>query len=390
MAETQQINPTVQNAIARATLLQSGIKMVKRLQPVTGTLGSQIRVPLLRMGIMTGVLLQFTVPVTTSAAVDPGNTQQPFPYNLAQTVEYQDFAGVKRTRTSGFQLHVANSMKQGDPMGRVPAYASYSSLVGVDSGYSDDVFSITAANGVRVRGLPSGDSEVRFSLYVPMAYDPNSDLTGAVLTQTSVGEHFININLLNNLKGDSGWDSWVKSAAGDVALNGSVVVEAFQHYIQPQSMTADTLPVIDLAMIYGLEGNFITTADIASNMSTFINLPNNRSVFSSLVNFQNGGDFSTNGADLNQITVIANSNTNFREMSPRYVKETMQNAGGFIHPAGSYFLSFRSQPIITQLYAQVQARFDVKTKLPTGVTQFIAQHEVQYPSGAPLPGIGNA
>jgi len=58
-------------------------------------------------------------------------------------------------------------------------------------------------------------------------------------------------------------------------------------------------------------------------------------------------------------------------------------------PGGSYYLGSRRQPIQTQLYANVQAKMDVKTA-NAGVTRMISQFEIIYPSGTPLPGIGGA
>lgn len=370
MAQAQTQDPRQQNMMARMMLLNTGIAMVKRLQPVQGTLGSQVKIPLLRMGVMTGVLLQFTVPVTiaTAAAVPSSRA----PWNIAQVVSYQDFAGTQRTRTNGFQLWAAQSFKQGDALGTSPAMASG----GPSLNYDTNIISQPTA---------IGDGNITFSLWVPMAYDPNSDLTGAVMTQTNVGEHFINVQLANSLVNADPWIAPYVSG-GPVTMNGQVTIEAFQHYIQPQSMDMNSLPLLDLSTVYGFEGGYVTQANIASGQDTFINYPNNRSIFSTWIDFENGGQFTANGADLRQITVIANSNTNFKEMSPRYVREVMRNIINADAPTGGYYLGSRRQPILTQLYANVQARMSVITA-NAGITQFASQYEVQYPSGAPLPGI---
>ena len=367
-----QVNPFQQNMMARQMLLQTGISMVKRLQPVTGSLGQQLKIPLLRMGIMTGVLLQFTVPVSISGgAATPSPVA---PWNIAQVVSYQDFAGVQRTRTHGFQLWAAQSMKNADAMSAIPAMA-YTGTAGP---------TLNSVTNVLAQPVAIGDADITFSLYVPMAYNPDSDLTGAVLTQTNVGEHFINIQLANALVNA---DPWIAPyIAGTVAANGNITVEAFQYYIQPQAMDAANLPIIDLSTVYGFEGAIQNTANIVTGQDVFINYPNNRSVLSALFNFENGGAFSTNGSDVNGLTLLANSNTNFRELTARLVKETMRNMVNSDLPGGSYFLSSRRQPILTQLYANVQARFSLGT-VNAGVSQIISQYEVQYASGAPLPGI---
>jgi hypothetical protein len=366
-----QMSPQQQNYIARQTLLATGISMVKRLQPVVGQLGSTVKIPLLRMGIMTGVLLQFTVPVTVTTAA----TASPVaPWNIAQSVQYTDFAGVNRTKTNGFQLWAAQSLKQGDAMSAAPAM-NYATGVGPALNVNTNILNQTVA--------VAGAVNLCFSLYVPMAYDPSSDLTGAVLTQTNVGEHYINVQLCNALVNA---DPWIAPYTAGVATTTGVTIEPFQYYIQPQNMSAQNLPLIDLSTVYGFEGGYQSTANIASGQSTYINLPNNRSILSTLITYENNSLFTLNEADVSGVTLLANSNTNFKEMTPRLVRETMRNICNSDMPSGTYYLGTRQQPIMTQLYANVQVKMDITTA-NAGITQLISQYEVQYPSGSPLPGI---
>lgn len=371
MAQNQ-MSPQQMNFLARQNLLTTGIAMIKQLAPVKGDLGSQLRIPLQRMGIMTGVMLQFTVPVTVADA--PAVMSPVAPWNIAQIVAYNDFAGVQRTRTNGFQLWAAQSLKQGDALSAAPNMA-FAAGNGPVLNYDTNILNQPVA---------VGEGEIKFSLYVPMAYDPASDLTGAILTQTNVGEHFITIQLANSLVNA---DPWIAPyISGDVSTTG-VTVEAFQYYIQPQNMGMENLPVIDLSTVYGFEGAYQTTANIASGQDTYINLPNNRSILSTLITFENGSQFTPNGADIGKITVVANSNTNFKEMTPRLVRETMRNIINSDIAEGTYYLGSRRQPILTQLYANVQAQMRVNNAATSGVNQFVSQFEVQYPSGSPLPGI---
>lgn len=355
------------NFMARQNLLMTGIPMIKRLAPINAALGDQVKIPLLRMGIMTGILVQVTVPVDITVAATASAVA---PWNVAQLVKYTDFAGVDRTRTGGFQLWAAQSMKQGDALGQSPMMAQ-----GPDGDYDTNIIALPTA---------TGKAKIQFSIYVPCAYDPNADLTGAVLTATNVGEHYVTVGLPQALVNS---DPWVAPyTAGTVALDGNITLETFQYYIQPQDMSAANLPMLDLSTIYGFEGNFQNTANINTNQDVFVDYPNNRSIFSSLMTFENGSAFTLNGADVSQITLIANSNTNFREMTPRMLREMMRNMMNSDLPSGSYYISSRRQPILTQLYANVQARFSIANAQSSGVKQIISQFEVQYPSGTPLPG----
>lgn len=373
MPQAQTQNPVVANANARAYLLATGIKMVKHLPLTTGAqLGQTVRIPLLRMGIMTGVLLQFTVPLGTVAGAP---TASPFgPWNIAQQVQYTDFTGTNRTKTNGFQLWCAQSFKHNELLGATPFASGFGNA-------DTDILTYAA---------PTTGANVTFSLYVPMAYDPQNDLTGAVLTQTNVGEHYISVTLANALMSTDAWAAPFINGGTTPAVplgTAGITIDAFQFYIQPQAMDVNNLPLIDLATIYGFEGGYQTTANIAAGQSTYINYPNNRSVLSSLITFENGNTVTQNGADISGITLVANSNTNFREMTPRSLRELMRQIVGGDVAQGTYYTPHRRQPILTRLYANVQNRFDVAGPVNAGVTQFISQFEVQYPSGAPLPGI---
>lgn len=374
MATNPKMSPQQQNFIARQNLLTTGISMIKRLQPITANLGDNVKIPLLRMGIMTGVILQFKV--NTTIAVAAASPSPCGPWNIAQNVTYNDFAGVQRTHTNGFQLWVAQTFKQGDALGAIPNSAIASGATPVLN-YDTNILNQPTAIGAQ---------EIDFSLYVPMAYDPASDLTGAVLTQTNVGEHYINVQLASALDST---DPWVAPYVTNTATftGTTVTIEAYQMYIQPQNMDANSLPILDLSTVYGFEGNYQVSANIAANQATFINFPNNRAILSSLVTFENGSAFTANGTDLSLISLVANSNTIFKEMSPRLLREIMRNSANCDVAQGTYYLGSRRNPILTQLYANVQAKMDVASVAGSGVVQLVSQFEVQYPSGAPLPGI---
>jgi len=382
MDQAQAQDPRITNAIARANLLRSGIKMTKKLAPVTMTgaqaaAGGVMQIPLLRMGIMTGITLLFTA-VIDSGAAHP-TASKFFPHNLLSGVQYTDFAGVNRTKTSPHQLWAAQCAKEREMMGAT-AYHS----AGEAWGYQNSNI-LTTTDDANAWANTTAGNVVTFSLYIPLAYDPSQDLTGAVLTQTNVGEHNVFITVPNSLVGA---DSWVNAfTAGNATWNAAgLKCEAFQHYIQPQSMTADQIPLIDLSTVYGYEGGYTSSQNIGAGQSTFINYPNNRSILSAHIVFENGGAGVANETDVTQVTLLANSNTNFWELTPRLMRQAMRNLIGGDLPSGSYYFGHRQQPIMTQLYANVQAKFDVGT-VNAGVVQFISQYEVQYPSGSPLPGI---
>ncbi len=372
MTTQTQLTPSQQNTIAREMLLQTGISMVKQLPVNAGNApGANIQIPLQRMGILTGVMLHFTVDMDITSAATASAYG---PWNLVQNISYTDFAGVNRTNTNGWQLYAGQALKALD----LPGVSSY--------GTAPDGISGIGAINTNILQQPTAvnaTAQMQFGLYLPIAYDPTSDLRGAVMTQTNIGEHYITINTSNAMVGT---DPWACPYTAGTITGTTISVQAYQMYIQPQNMTAAMLPLIDLSTIYGFEGGYKTTANIAGNQSTFINYPNNRSILGTLINYENGGAFTLNETDISLVTMLVNSNTHFRELSPRLVREQMRHMLKGDLPSGTYYLGSRRQPILTQQYANVQAKMDVVTA-NAGTTQFLSQFEVLYPSGTPLPGV---
>jgi len=356
------------NYAARLNLLQTGLQMTKKLQPYTGALGSAIRVPLERMGIMTGITLDITVPVNVTVAA----TASAFaPYNIAQQIKYTDYAGVDRVISSGPQIHMLNCMRGNKFMGNSQKMAGYLALA--ETGIDTDILNVPTAVAT---------ANMNFSIYIPIAYDPNSDLRGAVLSQTIYGDHYVTLQTPQALVGS---DSLVYPyTAGTVAANGNITVQAYQHYIMPQGKL-DNLPNIDLMTIYAIEGGTTDSSNITAGQSKYVNWPNNRAILSALHIFDNGGAGVLNGADISQITLLGNSNTNIREMTPKYLRMLQRYMMGADLASGVYYLGARSQPITTQLYGNVQTKFDILTA--NANAYFTSQYESFYMAGTPLPGI---
>lgn len=369
-AQTQQ-NPAVTNYQNRLNLIQTGLHMVKKLQPVTATaLGGTLRVPLERMGIMTGIFLDITVPVNVTVAA----TASAFaPYNFVDNISYTDYAGIQRVNTDGYQLHALNCLRSHGFPNNANKMSGY---IPSETGIDTDILELPTAVAA---------SNLYFSLYIPIAYDAGSDLRGAVLSQTIYGDHYVTITLPTGLVGTDPLQ--YVYTAGTVALNGNITVQAYQHYIMPQTgVSAASLPMIDLSTIYAIEGNYQDTSNITAGQSKYINWPNNRAIMSAQHIFNNGATGGTlNGTDITQIVLLGNSNTNLRELTPRYLRNQMRSTLGADLASGVYNLSSRTQPITTQLYGNVQTRFDIA--MAAAGSYFLSQYESTYMAGTPLPGV---
>jgi hypothetical protein len=315
------------NANARANLLATGVSMVKKLPLVSMGLGQQVQIPGQRMGVTTGFMLQVVANVTIAAQATIATLG---PWNLFNRVLYTDFGGVNRVNTNGFSLYAMQCVKHNDLAGNaVPGVIP--NIGAIDT----NILNVPLADGT---------ANICYNLWVPLAYNPMSDLRGGILTQTVVGDHYITLQTANAMVGDP--------------------------FTSPYEA-----------------GNYQTPAgSIQANASTYINYPNNRSVLSGLFVFENGGAFTANGADISNLVLLANSNTNMRELNPAIVRAGMRSQLGGDLPSGVYYIGSRQQPILTNLYGNVQLRMDINA-VNAGVTQIISQYESFAAAGAPLPGI---
>jgi hypothetical protein len=343
------------NMNARNNLLATGVRMVKPMQAVTGAVGSQMMIPLDRSGILTAVELHVSLDVTVSATLTASGVA---PYNLLRSVKYTDFAGVDRTLVSGPILYALDCVRNQTLYGNAP------------TGFRDTTLSLL--------NTPVETGTLEFIVRIPVAYS-ETDLTGAVLAQTAVGQHYVTIQLAPALVGSDPW--LYPYTAGTETAGNNVSVTAYMEYIQPQGLLG--LPVLDLSTIYGVEGNYTTSDNLSSGQDKYLNYPNMRSVLSAIFAYDNAA--LNPGTDISRIRVVANSNVQIMDGTPEYYLNKVRNALKGDLPAGLYYLGSRMNPINTTLYGNVQLAF-TPSDVQSGAYVPYA-FEVKYPSGQPLPGI---
>lgn len=356
------VNPVRQNIQARMNLLGTGVRMVKKLQTVSGGMGSLLTIPLDRTGILTAVELHVSATLNIATAdTTPNNFSI---YSLINQLKYTDFAGVDRIVMNGALMNVLDSVRAGKLFNEPAASLT-------DTG--TDLFQVPP-------NVVNATAPLFFVVRIPIAYSEN-DLTGAVLAQTAVGQHSVSVQLAQALAGaDALLAPFVSTSTA--ALVGEVKVTAFQEYIQPQDLRS--LPLLDLSTVYALEGNYTTTDNLSAGQQKYINYPNMRYVLSAMVAYNNGNVFNP-GTDIDAVRVIANSNVNLMDATARYLLRKQRAALNGDLPAGTYVFNSRAQPINTTLYGNVQIGL---TPSSVGTPSYMSYaFETKYPSGQPLPGI---
>jgi hypothetical protein len=383
---SSQMTPQQQNMIGRQILLSSGIKMSQIVQQGFAlNLGpvSQ-RIDLLRVGITTGIFLDFIASVDIAGGTGTPSTAGP--WTILQQVTYTDFSGINRINTDGLSMWLLDSFKHAQ--------------LYQDAKASNELPGLISAVNTNLLSLPTteGAAEILYcSIYVPIAYDPGSDLRGAVPSMTNIGQHYLTLIPASALLASQSAGGDITSApymgqgsgGSGISLN-SLKVDVTQLYIQPQSIAPSQLPGIDLTTIYEINGRNITTSGFQSNAYQLINYPNDRSIMAAYHVFEDDSQLTLNEADMGIVELLINSNTVVRQMTPKRFRDFMRSLVQGDVPPSIYYWPHRQQPILTNLYATVQARYTLGTlnsNIASGVTKLTAQYESFYPSGQPLSGI---
>jgi len=368
-----------QNLQARQMLLRSGTPMRKNLGIFGPFAAGQLAsVQLNNVGILTSIDAVVTAEVTITAL---GVISQHGPFNFVRNVNMTDYTNQSRINISHTALEVILSARHR----RVQNQAYLTDMV-------DTV--ATAGGGASLVQIPTAivapvASNLRIPVHIPICYDPASDLRGAIMAQTIRGQQFISLQLPTNAQLFSANDDAVYNAGAGTVAN--IYIQVFQNYIQPAMLGAATqLPLVDLATVYELNGQGVSTNNISVGQTKFIDYPNVRQVLSAILQYNNGGGAGAGyayGTDITSLSVEANSNTKLREYVGQDLLDRMRTIFGGDSLAGLYYLDSRRNPINTQLYGQVQILLTPSVVNVVNAAYSTVSFESFYLKGTALPGI---
>ena len=354
------------NALLRQALLATAVRQEKTLGTFTESSSPEAkttRVKLFNTGIITKLCLTVTANVTIGTAV--GTHSPKSPWNVIKSIKLTDFDGVDRVNCTGFQLWMLNCVRE-----RTPAFINNEGLASVST--------------LPKQPTAVATDDIKFYIEIPIAYDPERDLRGAILAQTAVGEMFLNITWNNDFHQNGNDDGVYNGGATSTVTVNSISVVVDQHYLMPQSVGGQTpLPLLDLMTVYELNGNLQTTDNLANGAERLIAYPNVRSVLGFYVNWLNNGAMANT---ISNFTLKANGNNILHE---RLLEKQLQTQRKRINgdlKTGAFFYDHTARPIETAMYGNVQAGLTLSAA-PTGTYYLEQMFESMYPKGSMLPGI---
>lgn len=372
----QQAQAIQQNMMLRQALIGSAPPMRKLLglfggASGGGTLGGTTRVKLFNVGITTRILLDITMTYDVVTAAMVATNKNPF--NVMSKVKLTDFDGTDRVNCSGFQLWVWNCVRRR-----------------MNYGYNNS--SATAVLADPSMTLTVGVSRtLSFQIEIPLAFDPVSDLRGALLTQTAVGEAWINIDWnATGVSATANDDAIFTSATGTLA-NVTFTANVFQEYLLPQAVGGQVpLPTFDLMTVYEYAGALRSTDNIAAGSEKLFNYPNVRSVIGFYLNFINNSIMNPATTDITKVRLIVNGNNVLKEYAAKdkLFEQRLHLIDGSDTRKGVLFELHRQKPIETALFGNVQ--LGVMPSTVSGTCNFEQGVESFYTKGSTLPGLSQA
>lgn len=351
--------------------------------------GGSARIKLYNVGLGTGLLVEVVANVTIGVAATTLSGPQS-PWNIVSKFRLTDYDGTDRINCSGYGAFLAGR-KRTSSVGRAGPYPQASAVFGSATAPSFTTAMIGLPNLIDPDiTLSTGTRDIRLFYYLPLAYDPESDLRGAVLMQTALGEMYLNIDFNNTFQAAANVDSpFAVNASSTVAVN-SISVNVWQDYLLLQAVGGQTpLPQLDLLTVYELN-ELRSTDNIAIAQEKLINFPNVRSVMGMMLYYVNNAAMTANLGDINRFRLIVNGNNVLIDNSDRSQLITQRILlEGNDFGASTYFWDFARKPIETAVYGNVQMGV-TPAAFTAGNTHMDILFESMYTKGSVLPGLSQS
>jgi hypothetical protein len=373
-AAQQQVSPQQQNAMTRQLILRGGpvgnvyfppaVDMWQQLNPILPSSvgpGSVITIQLRNVGLVKRLVVEFSA--TVSAGATSVQTLTPLGLaNLISNVTFIDLGNNTRINDTGWHLNLISSAKR-----RRVFCAAYTS--DTPNGYGN--------NNNRVMFAPptvaaNGSTPIKFMLEIPFIKN-NHDLRGAIFADVTNAVMSVQITLNPQMFVSSTADATLamyQSAGTDLASLSGVTVQCNQNYLDqlprnPQT-AAPILPALDLGTAYLLNNTAGGLPVInQDNGYAFVNARQYESV---AFVYDNNGTLNVNGSDLNYIAVTSANFTNILRYDGMMAVTAERDILGDDFPKGVRYLDFRSRPVSTDQYGNMQLVINPSSVLGSAAT----------------------
>lgn len=359
-----------QNLRMREALVATSYRATKRLGVLTAAaLGETIRIKLYNVGITTRLMLRVRGRVDVDAVAVAHAWA---PHTFLSRINLTDYSNQDRVKCSGIDLFSVNSVRRRSPWG-----------------LNNEASAAVITNPTALPTALGDNQEFEYWIEVPLAYD-EIDLRGMMLSQTSVGDAYLNCTVNPSAFTVGNVDNLYLSGTVTLPASGSVcTIEAWQDYIYPQDVRY--IPPLDVATVYEIEGAQVSTDNLVAGGEKLISIPNVRSVIGTHLGYVFNNTVAAaqtaaaNTTDITQWRMIANgTNILYDENDRKRIMEMRMWLNSDLL-RGRYFYQYRARPIETALLGNVQIGL-TPTNADANSRVHIC-HESFFVSGLALPGV---
>jgi hypothetical protein len=199
---------------------------------------------------------------------------------------------------------------------------------------------------------------VKFMLEIPFVKS-NHDLRGAIFADVTNAVMQVQLTLNPQMFVSSTADATLavyQSAGADLASLSAVTVQCNQNYLDQlprnPNNAAPLLPALDIGTAYIL--NNTASGLPVVNQDNGFSFVNARSYESVAFVYDNNGTLNVNGSDLNYIQITSANFTQILRYDGMMAVTSERDILGDDFPAGMRYLDFRSRPINTDQYGNMQ------------------------------------
>lgn len=341
------------NAAQRAAVLANAVPMIQQIQSVNVDPAAQpvVNIQPRNVGLITGFLIEVTATLT-NGATNTANRSIFGSANLVSNFTFTDLNNNQRINCPGYLLAILNSARQGWGFGG--AYANNLAM-----GYGNN-FNVNEGPATIAA---STDAEIRMIYFLPLAYNGNSDLRGAIYA----GVVSANMNLqitLNQTPFVGATDQlnaiYTGNAAGGYKANSTVSITVYQRYLDqlPVLNGGPILPMLDLNTIYEIKSSSYNGLSVGQDFP--IPYSNFRDFLSTFVIYDNGGSYNA-GTDVNYFSLTSANFTNLFRYTPEIAALLARQTFMADVPLGCYYFDSRSRPINTQAFGNMELNINPST-----------------------------
>lgn len=341
-----QINGAQQNTLARQIILANGVERLQQIfsQTVDTTQQTVVNVNPRNVGLIKGFFVDVELSFNNTSANALALTEYG-PANVLEQIKFDDLQNNTRIQTTGWHMHLVNSVRNQRPFGLSNALENSP----IDYGAIYDVISAPAT----INAAATGTVKMRY--YVPLAYS-NSDLRGAIYANVvnATMQLQLTINRLNAVANNitSPQAVYKNTTTGGVTTTCKITV--YQHYIDqlPMGPTGPILPMQDIQTIYELKNT--TMNGMAAGQDFTVPYANFRTFLSTVAIYWQGATVLAAGTDINYWALRSANFTDIFKITPAVSALLTRLQLGTDFPIGGYYFNHRERPINTIQYGNME------------------------------------